>query len=866
MAMLPGPLQTETRPSDGLAITWVGVSGAIRYGLIIGVQGVPMPDLDVIMRGQTKQFAILGVPSRFTGVVDIGTPAGATRQFGLVAYRSDGGIFPISPLNIFPARSAPRDREYHAVVPPALVEVATIAQSSQSAQPVRSTDPSDPWSALEAASNAAPTPVAPVTFTSPQPSAEIPSFTVSQPATTPTVPHTPAPYDPWDVLSQSAAADVVEEEPTPDPVEEESSAADWAQTPSYTEPTPAYSGYYEAPSQSPPIEPERREEPPIEAIPDKPVAPIEEPARPAVEPSNAFPEPVRFEPYRPAVVSEPEPHLVKAPQVEAASVAPPIETAPVESAPVEPTPVERKEVPPIVDRVAEAEVESTPPTTSAESEHWPETRTSAVPEEEMIPETPVENNAWEAAPDAMIRPDQPTNSEVASETAESPAGIKAEEPPTETVAETVPASAAVDLTEPPVTETVSNTEEPAAAPIADDSGERTALPTANDADYRAIERDLTSELADREDRSVTSVASDSWKLPENSAVAEPAMPAVADTDQYQESTVVADLVTDSAAPAIRQAAEQPTTPYVSPTWAPVETAPTPVTPAPAEPEPPVVNVAAESEPAAGRQVETRVEAPIARPVQPAPIEPEPEVSAWPLPADLGALLDEAELYLLPQWADSDAALSLVEQVEREAPGHSRTRGVRARIESMRSVGVAGADQGDSTQIAGLLEKAGRSMGDRDYWGAVDYYEQALAERPEHEEARVGLAKARLRARWPSQLAGAGGDVAALRALGGETEAEAPDLAGQAYATAFGIQPAPDLLRVWLLAFARAGYGGVLADTARRATQVLEESGRVLPNPSVTAALDGLEQTAVAGGADAEAAINRLCDELVGAGQ
>jgi hypothetical protein len=75
-----------------------------------------------------------------------------------------------------------------------------------------------------------------------------------------------------------------------------------------------------------------------------------------------------------------------------------------------------------------------------------------------------------------------------------------------------------------------------------------------------------------------------------------------------------------------------------------------------------------------------------------------------------------------------------------------------------------------------------------------------------------------------------------------------------------------LLRIWLLAFAHAGYGGVLADTARRATQVLEESGRILPNPSLTAALDGLEQTAGTGGTDTEAAINRLCDELVGAGQ
>jgi hypothetical protein len=116
------------------------------------------------------------------------------------------------------------------------------------------------------------------------------------------------------------------------------------------------------------------------------------------------------------------------------------------------------------------------------------------------------------------------------------------------------------------------------------------------------------------------------------------------------------------------------------------------------------------------------------------------------------------------------------------------------------------------------------------------------------------------------LAGAGSDVAALRALGDETDAEAPDLAGQAYATAFGVQPTPDVLRAWLSSFARAGYGAVLADTARRAVQVLEESGRVLPNPEVTAALEGLEETVGAEGADAEAAIHRLCAELVGAGQ
>jgi hypothetical protein len=116
------------------------------------------------------------------------------------------------------------------------------------------------------------------------------------------------------------------------------------------------------------------------------------------------------------------------------------------------------------------------------------------------------------------------------------------------------------------------------------------------------------------------------------------------------------------------------------------------------------------------------------------------------------------------------------------------------------------------------------------------------------------------------LAGAGSDVAALHALGSETEAEAPDLAGQAYGAAFAVQPAPDLLRLWLSALAHAGHGEVPADTARRAVQVLEESGRIVPSPSLTAALENLEQTAGAGGAATEAAITRLCDELVGAGQ
>ncbi len=847
MAMLPVPLQTETRPSDGLAITWVGVSGAIRYGLIIGVPGVPVPDLDVIMRGQTKQFALVGVPARFTGLVDIGTPAGATRQFGLVAYRSDGGIFPISPLNIFPARSAPRDREYHAVVPPALVEVAP---TQQTAQTVRANDPNDPWSALGAGSNTSSTPAAPVTFTAPQPSAETQSFTFSQPST-PTVPHTPAPYDPWDVLSQSSVADAPEEEPAAEPVEEEASAGDWSEPSSFTEPPPSYSGSYEAPSQARPVEPE----PPIKAIADTPVSPIEAPARPVVEPADAFPAPVRFEPYRPAVVNEPEIRQVDAPPVAAEPVSTRAEAAagPIENEAPAPT--------------VFAEAASTVRPIEGEREHSRQTSASAGSDAEPTPVRSVESDSQQTTASEAERP---IIAEIVSKAPEPLADFGASEPASEAaVVEDVTPPAPSDSRELSETWASLYKGEPVTEPIADHSGEGAAIPAANDAERPAVEPTATPTPVDWVDRSATPVARDSGEVP--------AIPAVAERNDRQDPSAAVGAGQEAVTQAIPQATVQPTTPEAGLTWAPIETAPLAAEPAPsprAENEGRTAGeevasaASAEAWPAVKPTpaVETRAEAPIARTAEPAPIEPEPGPPAPPLPADLGALLDEAELYLLPQWADSDAALSLAEQVEREAPGHPRTRAIRARIESMRSAGGAGSDQGDSTQIAGLLEKAGRSMNDRDYWGAVDYYEQALAEKPDHDEAQTGLAKARLRARWPSQLAGAGSDVAALRALGRETEGEAPDLAGQAYAAAFAGQPAPDVLRLWLSAFAHAGYGGVLADTARRAVLVLEESGRILPTPAVAAALEGLEQTAGAGGTETEAAINRLCDELVGAGQ
>jgi tetratricopeptide (TPR) repeat protein len=240
--------------------------------------------------------------------------------------------------------------------------------------------------------------------------------------------------------------------------------------------------------------------------------------------------------------------------------------------------------------------------------------------------------------------------------------------------------------------------------------------------------------------------------------------------------------------------------------------------------------------------------PVAPPAPPAP----------PLPPALAAVLDEAELYLLPQWADHEAALRLLEQAEREAPEHPRVRDLRARLEAAQGGGD------NSAQLAALLEQADRSFKDQDYWAAVDHYEQILSEEPEHEDALAGIARARLRARWPTRLAGASGDSTALRILGDDAATEAPDLAGQAYAAAFAIQPGVDVLRGWLIAFVHAGHGEVLPGTARRAVKVLEERGKILPAPAVAEALDGLDQAAAGDPAEMESAVNRLCDALVSA--
>ncbi len=133
--------QRHARAEDGLALAWQAVPGAMRYGLIIGLPDVPLPPLDVVMKGALRSFTIMGIPVRFTGAVDVGSPVGEDRQYSLIAYRGDGTIVPVPGVGYYPARQAPRDRDYHLLQPPALASEPQPAPPPQPAsEPVSSAD------------------------------------------------------------------------------------------------------------------------------------------------------------------------------------------------------------------------------------------------------------------------------------------------------------------------------------------------------------------------------------------------------------------------------------------------------------------------------------------------------------------------------------------------------------------------------------------------------------------------------------------------------------------------------------------------------------------------------------------------------
>jgi len=220
--------QRQTRQAEGLALTWSPVSGVIRYGFIVGFPDLPVPSVDVIMKGATRDFVIMGVPAKYSGAVDLGSPVGEERQYGLIAYRGDGSIVSVPGVQFVGARSAPRDREYHSLLPPELVRSQPVAPAPPppaAMAPQAAPRTADPWAALQELDTR------PAEVVAPAPAAAAP---MTPPAAAP-------PADPWDVLN--APAD-----------DERVAATDTATSPV---PTPSASIEYATPliAPEPPAEP-----------------------------------------------------------------------------------------------------------------------------------------------------------------------------------------------------------------------------------------------------------------------------------------------------------------------------------------------------------------------------------------------------------------------------------------------------------------------------------------------------------------------------------------------------------------------------------------------------------------------------------
>jgi hypothetical protein len=220
-------------------------------------------------------------------------------------------------------------------------------------------------------------------------------------------------------------------------------------------------------------------------------------------------------------------------------------------------------------------------------------------------------------------------------------------------------------------------------------------------------------------------------------------------------------------------------------------------------------------------------------------------STAPLPAALVALLEEAELYLLPQWADYVEVARLLDRVEQEAPNHVRVLELRERLRD--------AQQGGEAQdVTPLLRDAEECLARHDFWEAVDLYEQALAKQPENGDARSGVERARMLARWSAQWTGATGDAARLQTLGDEYAALAPDLAHQAYAAAFAVAPTVAALHGLLVSLLRTNRGVAVAATARDGVITLRAAGHLASDSEQDSTLETLERCGEPGLPEAEA--------------
>jgi hypothetical protein len=119
--------QAHRRPQEGLALFWAPVTGVLRYACLIGYADLAAPTLDAVMRGNAPGFTLLGIPPQYSGAVDVGSPVGEERQYSLVAYCASG-ILQAVDFQVSPARGAPRDREYHSMMPQSLSRPAGTGQ------------------------------------------------------------------------------------------------------------------------------------------------------------------------------------------------------------------------------------------------------------------------------------------------------------------------------------------------------------------------------------------------------------------------------------------------------------------------------------------------------------------------------------------------------------------------------------------------------------------------------------------------------------------------------------------------------------------------------------------------------------------
>jgi hypothetical protein len=228
-------------------------------------------------------------------------------------------------------------------------------------------------------------------------------------------------------------------------------------------------------------------------------------------------------------------------------------------------------------------------------------------------------------------------------------------------------------------------------------------------------------------------------------------------------------------------------------------------------------------------------------------------AAAPSP-EIAAMLDEAELYLLPQWADYAEVARILDRVAALAPREPRLLALRGQLE---------AAQRGGPNIDGLLREAQQRLDAGDHWGAVDLYEQALSQKPGDERAGRGLERARLLARWTARLAGAANDAPRLQQLGAEYAENAPELAARAFAEAFAVEATILSLRGWLMALAASEGWTEIGRIARQGLAELRQHERVSAGPAPDATVEAIESAASARSRqDAEAAIAAFAQALV----